>query len=258
MKVPLKTKLQNRKMSFGSWVTFPCEASVEILARAGFDWLVIDLEHAPLGVVDAARLIRVIDLVGLPAICRVPSVDGAVIKTVLDAGASGLIVPMIETAEQASEVVALAHYPPAGNRGVGLGRAHGYGSSFEEYRASQADAVAVIAMIESLEGVDNVRAIAGTSGIDGLLIGPYDLSGSMGHIGELDCPELVSAKRTVLEAAAENGIACGLHVVHPGEAAVRQAIHDGYSFLALGVDMILLDLAAKSVLEMASTLEPNS
>ena len=239
----------------GSWITFPCEASVEILAKSGFDWLVLDMEHAPLGVEVASRLIRIIDLMGIPAICRLPSMDSTMVKNVLDAGASGIIVPMIETAADAQRIVDSVYYPPKGKRGVGLGRAHDYGKSFESYRKHAECDLLVIAMIETASGVKNVESIAATPGIDGLLIGPYDLSGSLGVIGALDHASLTAAKKKVLKASKNAKIGCGLHVVHPDAKTIRAAIEQGYNFLALGVDMILLDEASRAILSLAKDLK---
>jgi len=248
----LKARLRSREMSLGSWVAFPCEATVEVMARAGFEWLVIDMEHAPIGVADAARLIRIIDLAGLPALCRLPANDPVLAKTILDAGAVGIIVPTVQSAEEARQAVDAVYYPPRGKRGVGLGRAHAYGREFEAYRSRINETLIAIAMIETRAGVENVEAIAGTDGIDGLLIGPYDLSGSYGRIGQLDHPDLLVAKQRVLEAAAKAGIGSGLHVVHASEEAIDTAVREGYSFLAVGVDMILLGGAARAAVDMAA------
>ncbi|MBI2339332.1 MAG: 2,4-dihydroxyhept-2-ene-1,7-dioic acid aldolase [Deltaproteobacteria bacterium] len=246
-----KQKLKSRSLSFGCWITFPCEASAEILARTGFEWLVLDMEHAPLGVEEAARLIRIIDLAGLPAICRLPSNDSNLAKNVLDAGAAGIMVPTIESAEQARKAVDAAYYPPRGKRGVGLGRAQAYGAGFKEYCERSDKELIVIAMIETKAGAENAEAIAGTPGIDGVLVGPYDLSGSLGPIGELHHPDLDEAKKKVQNAARQRKIGYGLHVVHPTEEAIQKALREDHTFLALGVDMIFLDQAAKSTLAFA-------
>lgn len=245
-----KINLNQKSISLGSWLTFPCEASAEIMAKAGFDWLVIDMEHAPLGVNEAARLIRVIDLAGTPVFCRLPTNDPIVIKNVLDAGAHGIIVPMVETQAEAQKAIDATYYPPRGKRGVGLARAQGYGSQFEEYLQEASENITVIAMIETLKGVQNVKEIASTSGIDGLLIGPYDLSGSLGKIGQLSHPDLKAAKKEIIQAARASKIGCGLHIVHPSQDLVTQALEEGYSFAAIGVDMIFLDQTAKASLEM--------
>lgn len=238
--------------TLGSWLALPCDASAEIMARAGFDWLVIDMEHAPIGVLEASRLIRIIDLAGVPVLCRLPSNNSVIAKNVLDAGAHGIIVPMVESRAEAQKAVDSAYYPPEGKRGVGLARAQGYGSSFESYRQESSRNLTVIAMIETSAGVKNVREIATTPGIDALLIGPYDLSGSLGKIGQLDHPEVDKAKKEVIQAAQSAGIGCGLHIVHPIPEKISQTLEAGYSFAAIGVDMIFLDEGAKGALATAN------
>ncbi len=246
-----KPNLTGKSATLGSWITFPCEASAEIMANAGFDWLVIDMEHAPLGVNEASRLIRVIDLAGKPVLCRLPSNDPILTKSVLDSGAHGIIVPMVESAEDAQKAVASAYYPPKGKRGIGLARAQGYGGRFEEYRQEALQNLTVIAMIETAAGLKNVKPIASTPGIDALLIGPYDLSGSLGKIGELSHPDLNIAKKEIIAAAKEAGIGCGLHIVHPSPQNITQALDEGYTFVAIGVDMIFLDQISRASLKMA-------
>jgi 2-dehydro-3-deoxyglucarate aldolase len=215
------------------------------------------MEHGPLDMADAARLIRVIDLAGLPALCRLPSNDPVIAKRVLDAGAMGILVPCVESAAEARRAVEAAFYPPAGTRGVGLARAQAYGAGLEEYRTSLQPSLVVIAMVETRQGLEQVEAIAATPGLDGLFIGPYDLSASLGHIGQLDHPAVRVAERRVLKAARTAGIACGLHVVHPSPSAIRAAVQRGYTFLALGVDMIFLDEAAtKTAGVMARSVQP--
>lgn len=236
----LKDTLRSQALTVGSWLTFADEAPAEIMARAGFEWLVLDMEHAPLGVAEAARLIRVIDLAGVPVVCRLPANDAVIAKQVLDAGAAGIMVPNIGSAADARRAVEAASYPPVGRRGVGLARAQGYGKSLEAYRLRAPGSIVVIAMIESREGVDAAEAIIATPGLDGVFIGPYDLSATLGRIGELDHPDVRAAQRRVREAARAAGMACGIHVVHPSRAAAQQAVQDGYTFIAMGVDMILL------------------
>lgn len=250
----LKQKLHNQEMTFGSWLTFSNAATAEIMSQAGFEWLVIDMEHAPFSVSEAAQLVRIINLAGVPSLCRLPSYDPNLIKCILDAGASGIIVPHVTTEEEAKAIVQSVYYPPRGKRGVGLARAQGYGRAFAEYCAKSQDHTVVIAMIETAAGVENVDAIAATPGIDGLLIGPYDLSGSLGCIGQLDHESMVHAKEKVLQSARKYQKGCGLHVVHPDEAGLRKAIGEGFSFLAVGVDMIYLDAAARSSAKMLSSM----
>jgi len=242
----LKAALRSRSFTHGSWITFPAEAPTEIMARAGFEWLVIDMEHSPIDIEAAARLIRIIDLAGLPALCRLPTNDPIIAKRVLDAGAAGIVVPCIESVEDAQRAVGSAFYPPTGKRGVGLARAQDYGGSLEDYRARVGDDIVVICMIETRAGMEASAQIATLPGVDGLFIGPYDLSASMGHIGQLDHPDVRAAEARIRDAARHANIACGLHVVHHTPALVKRALDDGYTFLALGVDMIFLREAARA------------
>jgi len=242
----LKEALRSRNFTQGSWITFPAEAPTEIMARGGFEWLVIDMEHSPIDIEAAARLIRVIDLAGLPALCRLPTNDPIVAKRVLDAGAAGIVVPCIESVEDAQRAIDGAFYPPVGKRGVGLARAQDYGGSLEEYRRRVGDDIVVICMIETRAGMEASAQIAKLPGVDGLFIGPYDLSASLGHIGQLDHPDVRAAEARIRDAARQAGIACGLHVVHHTPALVERAVGDGYTFLALGVDMIFLREAARA------------
>lgn len=251
----LKKRLINREKTIGSWLVIPNESSAEIMANSGFEWLVIDMEHAPIGVAEASRLIRIIDLAGLPALCRLPDNDPVVAKNVLDAGASGIIIPRVESRAEAEKAIDATYYPPGGKRGVGLARAQAYGFGFERYRNQMDDSLVVIVMIESKKGIENVEAIANTPGIDGLFIGPYDLSASFGLIGKLDHPEIKASLSKVIEAATVAGIGCGLHVVHPNTNAIEAAFSDGYSFIALGVDMIFLGQAARESVNTATAIE---
>ena len=250
----LKQALHTRRPTLGSWITFPAEAPAEIMARAGFEWLVLDMEHAPIDLADAARLIRVVDLAGVPVLCRLPSNDATLAKRVLEAGASGIIVPSIESAGEARRAVDAAYYPPAGRRGVGLSRAQGYGTTFEDYRTGLADRMVVIAMIETAAGLEHVDAIAGTEGIDAIVVGPYDLSASLGRIGELDHPIVASAQQEICRAAARAGISSGIHIVHFTRDALQAAVEAGHTFLALGVDMLFLGDAVRDAVRTAGAL----
>jgi 2-dehydro-3-deoxyglucarate aldolase len=251
----LKEALRGRELTLGSWLTFSAEAPAEIMARSGFQWLVIDMEHAPLTLSDAARLIRVIDLAGLPALCRLPANDPVVAKQVLDAGAMGILVPGVSSAADARRAVEAVYYPPLGKRGVGLARAQDYGSGLERYRQEVQGSLVVIAMVENQAGVEEAAAIAATPGLDGVFLGPYDLSASLGVIGQLDHPLVRSAQKKVLEAARAAGIACGIHLVHPSQPLVERAVEEGYTFMSLGVDMIILSRAAAQTAALGKASE---
>lgn len=256
MNTALKQALRARRPTLGSWITFPSEATTEIMLRGGFDWLVLDMEHSPIDIAEAARLIRVIDLAGVSALCRLPSNDPVLAKRVLEAGASGIVVPTVESAEEARKAVASAYYPPKGKRGVGLSRAQGYGQTFDQYRSTIDDWMVVVVMIETAAGVQDVDAIAKTPGIDALLVGPYDLSASLGCIGQLDHPSVAGASQKVSDAARGAGISSGWHIVHFDAATLDRTLAAGHTFLAIGVDMIFLgDTVTRTMKSVRTSLD---
>ena len=247
----LKNRLCARKRTVGSWLSINNEMTAEIMASAGFEWLVIDMEHAPIGISEAAKLIRVIELAGLASLCRLPSNDPVIAKNVLDAGASGIIIPSVETTDEARQAVDAVYYPPTGKRGTGLGRAHAYGSKFQAYKDKTIDSLSVIVMIETEKGAANAEAIFEVQGIDAALVGPYDLSASLGVSGQLEHPKVIASTEHIIAVAKDRGISCGLHVVHPSRKTITDAFERGYTFLACGVDMILLASAAQETVNLA-------
>ena len=151
-----------------------------------------------------------------------------------------LIVPMVNSASDASRAVESIKYPPYGRRGVGLARANSYGPAFEDYFRIANDESLLIIQIEHIEGVHNIEEIVSVDGIDGLFIGPYDLAGSLGLPGELNHPRVEEAKRTILEAAKKRGIAAGIHIVYPSIDEFKKCLAEGYRFIAFGSDILFL------------------
>ena len=177
----LRNKINSKVLTLGSWITLGHSGIAEIMARAGFDWLVVDLEHSVIGIDMAGDLIRTIDLCGVAPLVRLTSNDPDQIKRVMDAGAHGIVVPMVNTSEEATRAVAATRYAPAGSRGVGLARAQGYGANFQDHLKWQSDGPVVIVQIEHKDAVGQLEAILKVPGVDGFIIGPYDLSCSMGR-----------------------------------------------------------------------------
>ena len=236
---PKKADLLSR-CSFGSWITIPHPSVAELLVRAGFDWLTVDLEHSAITLESAAELIRTIDLAGITPMVRVGSHDANVIKRVMDAGAHGIIASTVNTAEQAAAIVAAVKYPPIGTRGVGLSRAQGYADEFEEHYRWLNEESLVFVQIEHIEAVRNIDAILRVPGVDGFFIGPYDLSASLGIPGKFTDPKMVEALATVRSAKEKIGTVAGVHVVQPVAADVEQKIAEGYRFIAFGIDYLFL------------------
>ena len=245
---PAKHELLSRP-SFGSWITIPHPAVAEVMVRAGFDWLTVDLEHSAITLESAAELIRTIDLAGISPFVRVGSHDANVIKRVMDAGAHGIIASTVNTPEQAAAIVAAVKYPPVGTRGVGLSRAQGYADEFDvHYRWLNEESI-VFVQIEHHEAVRNIDAILSVPGVDGFFIGPYDLSASLGIPGQLDHPKMLAALAEVRAAQERVPTVAGVHVVQPVPANVEKKLAAGYCFIAYGIDYLFLLNHARAGLE---------
>lgn len=241
----LEKKLSSRVLTIGSWITIGHPAIAEIMARAGFDWLVVDLEHSVISIDVAGDLIRIIDLCGVAPLVRLTSNDPDQIKRVMDAGAHGIVVPMVNSAVEAARAVAATRYAPQGSRGVGLGRAQGYGVSFQDYLEWQRDGPVVIVQIEHKDAIDQLDDILTVPGVDGFIIGPYDLSCSMGLPGQFESPEFVDAIVRLREAGQRIGCPAGVHIVEPDLEQLEQKIREGFTFIAYSVDSRMLDVSAR-------------
>lgn len=238
----MKIALRQGNILVGSWITLGHPTIAEIMAKAGFSWLAVDLEHSVITIREAEELIRVIDLCGVVPLVRLTANDSDQIKRVLDAGARGLIVPFVNSAADSERAVASAYYHPRGRRGVGLARAQGYGTQFKGYlRWLDEEGPVVIAMIEHVDAVGRIKEILSVSGIDGYFIGPYDLSASMGIPGQFDRKEFVEALTEIRETAAFLKIPGGIHVVEPDPMDLRRRLDEGYQFVAYSLDTRILD-----------------
>jgi 2-dehydro-3-deoxyglucarate aldolase len=236
----LKQQLKNKENTVGSWITIPHQAVIDILAEAGFDWLTIDLEHTSIDYNELQILIGFIQARGMAALVRVSKNEEVVIKRALDAGADGIIVPMICSAAEARQAVEFAKYPPIGKRGVGLNRAQRYGYAFEEYKEWVSNHLVVIAQIEHIEGVKNIDDIISTEGIDGIIIGPYDLSGSLGIPGQYNEPIVQEALKKVEQICNDRNFSMGYHVIDPNIELVKEKQKMGYNFIAFSTDFFFM------------------
>lgn len=249
MKKTLKTKLKNRELTIGSWITLGNPSIAEIMAQAGFEWLTIDMEHSVITLDIVQQLIQVIEGYDTVPLVRIGENNPNIIKRVMDAGAYGVIVPMVNTKEDAEAAVNAVKYPPIGTRGVGLARAQGYGFNFEEYSAMINEESVVIAQIEHIDAVENLEAILSVEGIDGCIIGPYDLSGSLGMPGNFDHPKVEAALKTVEEICKEKKVALGMHVIQPDYRLVVEQASKGYTFLAFSLDILFLGTICREQLK---------
>ena len=245
----LKQKLQNRELTIGSWITLGHPSIAEIMAKAGYDWLTVDMEHSAITLHQAQQLIQVIELCGCVPLVRVGDNDPNLIKRVMDAGAHGVIVPMVNTREDAKQAVASVKYPPYGFRGVGLARAQGYGASFEEYKQWNDDESIVIVQIEHIKAVENLEDILTVEGVDGFIIGPYDLSGSLGVPGKFDHPDVIAALEKVKETTNRLDALSGFHVIPPTIEDLQEKVAEGYLFVAHSLDILFLGEGCRSSIE---------
>ena len=247
--IPPCTTGSKRRVSIGSWITIPHPSIAEIMAKSGFGWLVVDMEHSAITISQAQQLIQVIELSGVVPIVRVGENNPYLIKRVMDAGAHGVIVPMVNTREDAIKAVNAVKYPPVGKRGVGLTRAQGYGFEFEEYKEwINKESIAII-QIEDIKGVKNLKDILQTDGIDCSMVGPYDLSGSLGYPGDFDRPEFKEALNEYEEISKEMNKPTGFHIVQPDYKMVNYFREKGYTFLAVGVDMLYIGTKCREVIK---------
>jgi len=246
----LLKNIKQGDLSVGSWITLAHPAIAEIMSKAGFDWLAVDLEHSVITIREAEELIRIIDLAGVTPLVRLTSNNSDLIKRVMDAGSHGVIVPMVNSAEDALKAVAAVKYPPVGSRGVGLARAQGYGTKFKEYLEWQKDSTIVIVQVEHIDAVNNLEDIFSVKGVSGYIIGPYDLSGSLGVPGQFDHPDFLAAMDRIKIVAEKMKMTGGIHIIEPEPQQLEQRIAEGYRFIAYSLDVRMLDVACRKGLEI--------
>lgn len=254
--ITLKEKLKSKQITIGSWITTGHPAIAEILSFAGFDWLTIDMEHSAITLTEAQNLIQTIELSGCVPLVRVSSNDPVIIKRVMDAGSHGVIVPQVNSVQEAKDAVSAVKYPPKGTRGVGLARAQGYGIDFEDYKKWNNNNSIVIVQIENILGVENLEGIISVEGVDGFIVGPYDLSASLGVPGEFENPKYLQAMDTINKVINKSStIAAGFHVVPLETGMVLDKIKEGYCFLAYSLDSLFIaDYARKDLLKIKGDL----
>jgi 2-dehydro-3-deoxyglucarate aldolase len=237
-------RLKARELLIGTIVSLASPEVAEVLSAAGFDWLFIDAEHSPL---DALAIQHILQGAGTtPCLVRLARGDEVSIKKALDVGAAGIIAPMINSAEQAAQVVQWAKYAPLGTRGVGVGRAHAYGFAFQEYVSRANDETIVVLQAEHIDAVNNIEAIVQVPGVDAVLVGPYDLSASLGRLGEVSHSDVVSAIERVTQVCQAAQMPLGIFGMTA--EAVRPYLERGYTLLAVSIDTVLLGSAARKLL----------
>ena len=243
-------RLRAGELLIATMVSLASPEITEILAETGFDWLFIDAEH---GAFNPQQTQSMLQAAGkCPCVIRVPAGEDIWIKKALDIGAAGIIVPQVHTAEQAEQIISQCKYSPEGNRGVGIGRAHTYGMEFDNYIQNANEDTAVILQAESRQAIENIDAIVKLKGLDAILIGPYDLSASLGRIGQVTDPEVQAAIKTVANACQSAGIQLGIFGVRA--EAVKPYIEQGFTLITAGMDaLFVIDSAKKTLADLRGT-----
>ncbi len=249
MTTRFRARLLAREPLIGTLISLPIPEFAEIAAGAGIDWLFLDMEH---GRLDAPSLSGMIQAAGetCPCVVRVPANEDIWIKKAFDAGAAGIIVPHIDTPEQAARAVHWSKFPPEGGRGVGFTRSNRYGAQFQEHVETANSSTAVIAQVEHIDGVRNINEILSVPGVDAVFIGPYDLSASLGKPGSIQDKDVLEAMGSVREACSRKKTAVG--IFSDDIPAAKKALADGFSLVCSGIDVSLF---SKSVVEITRVLK---
>lgn len=236
----IRKTLAANQPSIGSWMQLPHASVAEIMGQAGYDWVAVDLEHGAISVHQLPDLFRALELGGTLPLARLAQGHPKDCKQALDAGAGGVIVPMVETASQLTMVRDACCWPPAGTRGVGFSRANLFGKHFDAYR-EEAQAPLLVAMVEHVRAVEHLEEILAVKGLDAILIGPYDLSASMGLTAKFDAPEFIATMDRIRMLCGQHQISCGVHVVMPDVDAMKLRLREGYRFIAYSIDALFLN-----------------
>lgn len=233
-------QLRARAPVFGAWTSLAHPSITEIFTASGVDFVGIDLEHSTISQEQAQRIIAAAHAGGVACLPRIASHNGEQIKRLLDSGADGVIVPNVSAVAEVERIVEWCKYPPLGGRSYGVARAQGYGFDFDRYTRTWNTRSAIIIQIESIKGVEAAEDLLANEAIDGAMIGPYDLSGSLGIPGQLSDLRVGDACARVVEACRSHSKACGTQLLEPTEEGVTASFHAGYTFVVLASDVFVL------------------
>lgn len=242
----IRALMAQDRATVGTWLQLPSPDVAELMARAGYDWVAVDMEHGAFGRTGLPEIFRAIECGGAAPFARLPEATKTHIKSALEAGAQGLIFPMIESRAQLDAAINWSLYPShGGERGVGYCRANVFGKDFDAYMQGTSKELFLVAQIEHIRAVDNLDAILSHPRLDAIMVGPYDLSGSMGLTAQFEHPEFIAAMQRINDACKKHKAVMGLHIVQPDPAVLAARIAEGCRFIAYGIDATFLWLGAE-------------
>ena len=235
-----KKPLSRDSHAFGAWTSLGHSSISEIFAASHVDFVAIDIEHSTISLEQSLHIMAATQAGGAACFPRIASHNGEMIKRLLDSGADGIIVPMVNTPEEVRQIIDWCKYPPIGCRSYGIARGQNYGFDFADYTRDWNARASIIIQIESIDAVNRIDELLNFEDISGVMIGPYDMSGSMGIPGQIQDPRVTEACNKVVEACRRHGKACATQIVDITEAAIQQAFDAGFTFLVLSSDLFIL------------------
>lgn len=236
----IKEKFRKRDKIFGGWLSFEDQSIAELFSSINFDFIAIDMEHTTILNNLAKNIITSCNSRGKPCFPRPVSVNEDILKPLLDAGADGIIAPRVSSSEDLSRLIKNVKYPNLGNRSYGINRAQLYGLDEKEYFKNWNSSSTIIIQIETVEGVNNLRNILENKEIDGVMIGPYDLSGSLGVAGNLKHKKVLEASKYILNICSKHKVSCGTQLSNFDKKIIKETFSKGYNFIILGSDLFAL------------------
>ena len=251
----LKEKMRRRQRMFAGWVSYAHPSITETFARAGFDFIAIDMEHSTISLEEAQRIIAASQSEGVPCLPRPVSHSNDWIKPLLESGADGLMIQMVNTPEEIDAIICHLKYPPVGRRSYGVNRAQFYGFDFDSYVQRWNEVSTFIIQVESIDAVENIERLLAYDEVDGVMVGPYDISGSLGVPGQTSHPLVLEASHKVIAACARHGKSCGTQVADATMESVRALFDLGYTYAVLGSDLFVLWKWAEQMRNLMKSLK---
>ena len=240
--------INNYKSDIGCWITIPSEIVAEIFSKQPYDFLVIDLEHSIISIEVMQNLIRIAQANDTKCLVRISENNTTLIKKVMDCGADGIIVPMVNNGVEVRNIIDSVYYPPHGKRGVGLARAQSYGEAFDKYLSKIMNReFEIIVQIEHIDAVHNLDDIINQDEVTGFMIGPYDLSASMGEPGNFESDKYKNALSIIEEKSKKHNKKQGIHLIEPNINKLNELIDKNYDFIIYSFDARMLSISAKGL-----------